>query len=204
MIRNIVFDMGMVLLNWNPMQPCLRYAKDEEMAKKLCSAIFTHPEWGPMNDGGVMLEKDYFVRCRERMESDELKQLGVAVEKDWWLDALYPMQGMDKVIETLLEKGFRLYILTNCGHRFHDFSYKIPHYNRFSGVLVSAEELMLKPDAEIYHRLFEKFDLKAEECIFIDDLQKNIDGAKAVGMEGYCFADGNAEKLLSHLLTMNA
>lgn len=204
MIRNIVFDMGMVLLNWNPMQPCLRYAKDEEMARKLCSAIFTHPEWGPMNDGGKMLEKDYFVRCRERMESDELKQLGVAVEKDWWLDSLYPMQGMDKVIETLLEKGFKLYILTNCGHRFHDFSYKIPHYNRFSGVLVSAEELMLKPDAEIYYRLFEKFDLKAEECIFIDDLQKNIDGAKAVGMEGYCFADGNAEKLLSHLLTMNA
>ena len=202
MIRNAVFDMGMVLLNWNPLLPCLRCAKDPETARRLCDAIFTHPEWGPMNDGGVMLEKDYFVRCRERMEDEALRKLGVEVEKDWWLDALYPMQGIEKVIRALMDRGVNLYILTNCGHRFHDFKYKIPYIDQFKGILVSAEEVMLKPNAEIYHRLCEKFDLKAEECVFIDDLQKNIDGAKAVGMQGYCHADGDADKLLSALLEM--
>ena len=61
---------------------------------------------------------------------------------------------------------------------------------------------MLKPHAEIYERLCEKFDLKAEECLFVDDLQANIDGAKAVGMEGYCFAGDDLD--LFGALTLNA
>ena len=203
MIRNIVFDMGMVLLNWNPLQTCLRYAPDSQTARRLCDAIFTHPEWGPIIDGGVMTEHDYFNRCRDRMDDPQLRELGERVEADWWLDALYPMQGIERVLKRLLDRGYRLYILTNCGHRFHDFKYKIPYLEHFSGILVSAEERMLKPNAEIYECLFERFGLKAEECVFIDDLQRNIDGARAVGMQGYCHQDGDAEKLWAYLDGLN-
>ena len=200
MIRNVVFDMGMVLLNWKPMLPCLRHAGDPEQARRLCESIFTHPEWGPVIDGGRMTEAEYFDHCRERTEDAALKDLITAVEKDWWLDALYPMPHIEKVLEALLDKGLNLYILTNCGHRFHDFKYQIPMIDRFKGILVSAEEVMLKPDAEIYLRLCEKFDLKAEECVFVDDLSRNIDGAKAVGMQGYCHQDGDADRMLEALL----
>ena len=70
----------------------------------------------------------------------------------------------------------------------------LPEVDSFDGILFSAEEKLLKPQKEIYERLFEKFNIKPEESYFIDDLQLNIDGAAACGMKGYCFADGNVEK----------
>ena len=59
-----------------------------------------------------------------------------------------------------------------------------------------------KPNPAIYERLFEKFHLKAEECFFIDDRQDNIDSAKGCGMDGYCFADGNVERLRAYMEEM--
>lgn len=199
MIRNIVFDMGRVLLDYDPYLPCLRHAQNAEDASIVHRAIFADPSWAPMIDGGVMTEEEYLVQAQTRLETERLKVLAAAVMSDWWLDGLYPKSQMDKVISGLLEKGYRLYILSNCGTRFHDFSYKIPRYERFSGVLVSAEEHMLKPNAEIYERLCAKFDLRPEECLFVDDLPQNVEGAKAVGMAGYCYADGDVNRLKAFL-----
>ena len=61
----------------------------------------------------------------------------------------------------------------------------------------------MKPQKEMYGHLFERFGLKPEECFFIDDLSHNIEGARAVGMYGYCFADGDVEKLKKRLETLN-
>lgn len=199
MIRNIVFDMGRVLLDYDPYLPCFRHAQNAEDASIVHRAIFADPSWAPMIDGGVMTEEEYLVQAQTRLETERLKVLAAAVMSDWWLDGLYPKSQMDKVISGLLEKGYRLYILSNCGTRFHDFSYKIPRYERFSGVLVSAEEHMLKPNAEIYERLCAKFDLRPEECLFVDDLPQNVEGAKAVGMAGYCYADGDVNRLKAFL-----
>ena len=60
----------------------------------------------------------------------------------------------------------------------------------------------MKPQKEMYAHLFERFHLKPEECFFVDDLQNNIDGARAVGMDGYCLADGDLKKLFEHLKTL--
>ena len=79
----------------------------------------------------------------------------------------------------------------------------LPEVDSFDGILFSAEEKLLKPQKEIYERLFEKFNIKPEESYFIDDLQLNIDGAAACGMKGYCFADGNIEKLQKALKKLN-
>lgn len=199
MIRNIVFDMGMVLLDYNPYLPCLRHAGNAADAAAVHRAIFGDPSWGPMIDGGVMTEDEYLVEAQKRLDSDRLKTLAADVMSDWWLDGLYPKSRMAQVIDGLLEKGYRLYILTNCGTRFSDFCYKIPRYDRFSGVLVSAEERMLKPHADIYERLCAKYGLRPEECLFVDDLAQNVEGARAVGMEGYCYADGDVNRFQAFL-----
>ena len=65
----------------------------------------------------------------------------------------------------------------------------------FDGVLISADYKLLKPEKEIYLALYDKFSLKPEECYFIDDVQKNIDGAKATGMDGHCYYHGDIEIL---------
>lgn len=203
MIRNIVFDMGKVLLEYDPYQACLRHARDIEKAKKLEWAIFDHPDWQGKIDSGLLYEDEYLLDVQDRLETQELKELAAEVLGDWWLDSLFPKSGMRQLIEALLEKGFRLYVLSNCGYRFRDFEYKIPCAERFSGMLVSAEEKMLKPDAVIFRRLCDKFSLQMDECLFVDDLQKNVDGAIAAGMQGYCFADGDVEKLRSYLEGLN-
>lgn len=191
MIRNIVFDMGMVLLDYDPFLPCLRHAKDFEKAKRLHDAIFDHPEWCALLDSGELTEAEYLPRVQARLDTDELRQLAAETLADWPLDGIYPKSGMKAVVEALLSRGYRLYVLSNVGYRFHEFSYKIPCFDRFSGALLSAEERITKPDPAIYRRLCEKFDLTPEECLFVDDLQRNIDGAQSVGMQGYCYADGD-------------
>lgn len=199
MIRNIVFDMGNVLLDFDPYLPCLRHAKDPAKARELCNAIFELPEWGELVDGGVLTEESYTPRVQARLNTDELKALAAAVLRDWHVDGLYPKSGMDAVIEDLLERGYRLYILSNVGYCFHDFKYKIKHLERFSGIMLSSEERIRKPDPELYQRLLQKYGLNAEECLFIDDLPANIEGAQSVGMQGYCYADGSVAKLAEYL-----
>lgn len=199
MIRNIVCDMGMVLLDHDPLLPCLRHAGDRAVAQRLCDELFWHPQWKQMIDGGLMTEKEYLPLAQARLETPELKALAAEILKDWHVDGLYPKSGMDTLTGELLDKGYRLYILSNAGYCFHDFSYKIKHLERFSGVLVSAEEKLLKPDPAIYLRLLEKFRLAPEECLFIDDLQANIDGAQSVGMTGYCYLDGDIARLRAYL-----
>ena len=204
MIRNIVFDMGKVLLEYDPYQACYRHAQNVEKALAVKAAIFDHPDWPAKIDGGLLYEDEYLLDVQDRLDTQELKELAAKVLSDWWLDTLFPKQGMKELLESLLEKGYRLYVLSNCGYTFRKFQYKIPHVEQFSGILVSAEEMLMKPDAKVFQRLCQKFDLQMNECVFVDDLQKNVDGAVAAGMQGYCFADGNVEKLTAYLNDLNA
>ena len=203
MIRNIVFDMGMVLLDHDPLLPCIRHA-GRERAQALCDGIFWHPEWMELLDGGVMDEQAYIPRAQSRFEDPEMKRLVAEILNDWYLDALYPKSGMEAVQKDLLDRGFRLYVLSNAGYSFHKFSYKIKHIDRFSGIMVSAEERLMKPDPAIYRRLCDRFSLEASESLFIDDLPRNIEGAQKAGMNGYCFQDGDVARLRSFLEALNA
>ena len=204
MIRNIVFDMGKVLLDYDPLQACLRHAGDPEKAMIVKKAIFDHPDWQGKIDSGLLYEDEYLLDVQDRLETQELRELAQAVLSDWWLDSLFPISGMQQLIEDLLEKGFRVYVLSNCGYRFRQFQYKIPCGKQFSGMLVSAEEKLVKPDPAIFRRLCDKFGLQMDECVFVDDLQKNVDGAVACGMQGYCFADRNVDRLKEWLEQVNA
>lgn len=204
MIRNIVFDMGKVLLEYDPYQACYRHAQNVEKALAVKAAIFDHPDWPAKIDGGLLHDDEYLIDVQDRLDTPELKELAARVLSDWWMDTLFPKQGMKQLIENLLEKGYRLYVLSNCGYTFRKFEYKIPCVEQFSGILVSAEELLLKPDVKIFERLCEKFDLQMDECVFVDDLQKNVDGAVKAGMQGYCFADGDVAKLAAYLNELNA
>jgi len=69
----------------------------------------------------------------------------------------------------------------------------------FDGFVASSDYNVIKPEKEIYNILYEKFSLKPEECIFIDDVQKNIDGAIATGMDGHCYSHGKLEILKADL-----
>ena len=199
MIRNVIFDMGKVMLDYNSMLACYRHARDWDKAAKLKEAIFDRPEWWELVDGGLMTDAEYAREAQSRLDDPELKELAEAVLGDWWADSLFPVTGIGKLIEDLLDAGVKLYVLSNVGYSFHEFSYKIPHLDRFSGIVLSCEEKLRKPDPEIFRRLCSRYGVVPEETLFVDDHMPNVESARSIGLQGYCFADTDVNRLREHL-----
>jgi len=197
MIRNLVFDMGEVLLRYEPYVSCLRYAKgDNAMAKRLMEAVFNHPDWEKADEGLIGLDEQG--RNAAARLDPESAQAVPCLLRDWYLDGLWPYPGAEECVRELHKEGWPLYILSNACMRFPDFEYKILTLDCFRGVMFSAAEKLLKPDTAIYLRLCEKFGLVPEECLFIDDRAVNVPGAEVVGMQGYIF-DGDQKKLKAYI-----
>ena len=188
MIRNVVFDMGNVLLRWDPLMPCLRHTKgDRALAEKLCRVIFDRPEWGENIDGGVMEENEYAKTLRPLLDSEEEFRLAQAVVEDFHLDSLYPFPPTEKLVDDLLAAGVPLYLLSNAGFRFRSYCYKMRRFADFTGVTVSAEVGMMKPDPAIFRSVAERFGLNPAETLFVDDLLHNCAGAREAGWNAFQF-----------------
>lgn len=198
MIKNIVFDMGNVLVNYDAMRVCRHYIEDEQDQKEVCTAVFVSPEW-IMLDMGVIPEDQALRRMCGRLPK-RLHEAARLCMRDWDKYCMWKAGGMDGIVRTLKKQGFGIYVCSNASIRLPGIYREVlPAAECFDGVLFSAEEKCIKPQKEIYERLFERFRLKPEECFFIDDMQLNIDGAKACGMDGCCFADGDIDRLKSVL-----
>ncbi len=198
MIKNFVFDMGRVLLEYDPVRVCYQYTSDEADVEAIRRALFASSEWIFM-DKGVITEEEAMKVVRDRLPDTRLKDMADACMAHWHEYNIWPKAGMEEVVRNLKEAGYHLYICSNASTRLRIYQNRIPGIEYFDGVLVSAEEKMLKPEPEIYRRLFEKFSIDPAESFFIDDIQENIDGGRLQGMDGYCFADGDVTKLRAKL-----
>lgn len=195
MIKNIVFDMGKVLVDYDSSRVCRHYIEDEAVQKKVETAVFISPEW-VLLDMGLLSDAEAICRIQGRLDTEYEKEMARLCLEHWHEYCMWDISGMEQVVKTLKEKGYGLYLCSNASIRMLScFQDVIPGITLFDGVLFSAEVKCMKPQKEMYEHLFRRFDLKPEECFFIDDLQMNLDGAKECGMDGYCFADRDVEKL---------
>lgn len=195
MIKNIVFDMGKVLLNYDSERVCRHFISDEKERSAVNTAVFVSPEW-IMLDMGIITEEEALKRMQQRLCGDHEKEMARLCLEHWHEYCMWETDGMADVVKELKEKGYGIYLCSNASMRMLPcYKTVIPAIGYFDGVLFSAEVKCIKPQKEMYDHLFQRFGLKAEECFFIDDQQINIDGAKACGMDGYCFADGDVERL---------
>ena len=190
MIKNIVFDMGNVLVGWTPMAFALRAAGNEEDAKVLHAALFEPREWG-MADAGLLSREELLRLALERTPG-RLRETMRKLEADWplWMRSI---EGAEDFVRHCKDAGMKIYMLSNAGDQFPAVLENRPFYPLFDGFMVSAHEKLAKPDPRIYRRLCERFDLKPEECFFIDDIEANILGAASIGMQGIVF-DGDYTK----------
>lgn len=197
-IKNIVFDMGNVLVKYDAMLVCKHFIENEEDCKQVCTSVFVSPEW-IMLDMGVITEEKAMLRMKSRLP-ERLHTAAEQCMKNWDKFNMMPVEEMRTLLESLKKKGYHLYVCSNASMRLLDCYQKvIPAWDIFDGILFSAEIKCMKPQKEMYEQFFERFSLVPEECFFIDDLDINIEGAKACGMEGYCFADGDIQKLSAYL-----
>ncbi|GAB6167837.1 HAD family phosphatase [Clostridium carnis] len=196
-MKNIVFDIGNVLLNFNPRE-YLKGKIKEEKVEEVYKEVFQSEEW-VMLDRGIIEEKDAIevLINRSRENKDNIK---IAFEN--WYDILTPIEKTVEILKKLKEEGYNLYYLSN----FHllAFEHVINKYEFFSifyGGIVSYRENLIKPEKEMYEKILENYNIKANESIFIDDVKENIDGAKDIGFNTILFT--SPDKLIEELKKYN-
>ena len=195
MIRNILFDMGQVLIRFDQGFFIRRLGIDGEDMALLMREVFRSVEWVQM-DRGTLREEEAFDKIAPRLP----QRLHDAARKllCMWDRPILEIEGMYELVAELKEKGYGIYLLSNASVRQHDYWPRIPASRFFDGTLISSDEGVIKPQPEIYRLILERFSLKAEECFFIDDSPANIEGALNCGISGAVF-HGDAALLRKHL-----
>ncbi len=191
MIKNIVFDMGGVLIDYNP-EKALYNVFSKETADILLKEIFRNKIWAD-KDRGLIFPDEIMALKKDKIPPEVFEKVSEMVDN--FYPYMPPFEKMCSFVKELKSNGYGIYLLSNASSDFHERRKGIPALSFFDGVLISADYKLLKPEKEIYLELFKKFSLKPEECFFIDDMQKNIDGAKAAGMDGHCYFHGDVETL---------
>ena len=199
MVKNIIFDMGRVLVTFDPVQYVNSLGFDEETARAVVVAIFHNPLWTETDRGVIPVEEfeDAFVANAPKYET----QIRKAYREMGRIIQLMP-HTMPWVKE-LKERGYRLYVLSNYGeYLFLQSKDRLDFMPYMDGAVISYQIQMIKPDQEIYEYLLNKYGLLPEECVFIDDRPENVEAAKAIGMSGIQFVDyeqanGELEKMLA-------
>ncbi len=191
MIKNIIFDMGGVLIDYNP-EKTLYGMFDRETADILLKEIFRNQVWSD-KDRGIIFPDEIMAQKKDAVPAEVYEKTAEMVNN--FYPYMPPFEKMYDLVKQLKDNGYGIYLLSNASSDFHVRREGIPALSLFDGVLISADYKLLKPEKEIYLALFEKFSLNPEECYFIDDVQKNIDGARAAGMDGHCYYHGDIEIL---------
>lgn len=191
--KNIIFDVGSVLVNWMRMNLYTTlFHGDKEKAQWMIDHIVTN-RWNDKTDLGKPIEE-----CIYNLKQAYPKYAPYIVA--YW----YCYKDMDggeipgiyQVMKELKAHGYHLYCLTNWSHETFPIV-KQTHarlFDMFEGIVVSGEEKMVKPNPEIYKVLLNRYNLNPSECIFIDDRQANVDGAEKVGIKGVLFQGSDTLK----------
>ena len=192
MIKNIVFDMGGVLINFDAQRYTARFVPDPADYELIRRELFRSVEWISMDRGSITDEQAVSSVCRRLPE--RLRDSARELTLHWWRHWLLPMEGMAELVRELKGLGYGIYLLSNAKEDLPRYFDRIPGSECFDGRVVSADWKLLKPQPEIYQTLLREYGLRAEECFFIDDLNINIEGARFVGMDGAIF-DGDLPRL---------
>lgn len=198
MIKNIIFDFGGVLLDWNPRYLYKSYFNnDEEMEHFL--ADICNGEWNIKQDAGrpfAEAVKELQAKFPEYAEAIQM------YDDDWEKMLKCELPESIDLLKELKSMGYGIYGLTNwsaekIGYAFANYSF----FSLFDGIVVSGVEKVVKPDRKIYEILLERYSLKPGECVFIDDNQDNVDMAKMLGINAIRFDNiGNVKEHLETLL----
>ena len=189
-MKNIVFDFGGVLVDWNPHHLYDKYFGSREKAEWFLNNICLY-SWNLQMDGGKPFAEGVAELQAKHPEWSE----AIAIYHTRWIEMMNgEIEGMASVIRRLKAAGYGVYGLTNwSAETFPMIRDTYPVFQEFDGIVVSGEEHLLKPDAAIYKCLLERYALQAEESLFVDDNADNVVGARNVGMKAIQFT--SAEEL---------
>lgn len=183
-IDTVVFDVGNVLVYYNPQELLEEYVPDHpELYPMLKRRVFASPYWAMMDRGAMTLAE----ACEAMAGQDEcLRPIVRKLMYDWW--PLKPIQEGVDALKAIKARGKKLYVLSNYNaepfavpRKLYDF------FDLFDGMVISSEEMLIKPDPAIYHLLEKRYDIDPARTMFIDDSYANIEAAIHCGWHGLLY-----------------
>lgn len=196
MIRNIVFDMGNVLLDFSIDKVLSARFPDPHDRALMREIVFDSGDWDRL-DAGEFEETE----ALDRWLAQTPEHLKDALRDCFaeWHTTLTPIEGMAALIAELKQKGYGCYLLSNTSVRFDVYWESFESLRLLDGRFASAHYKLMKPDVAIYQKMCEVFALRPEECLFVDDRQRNVEGARKAGMRGILFETYDALILRSRM-----
>lgn len=195
-MKNLVFDMGNVLIEWNSEKILQAITDDRKLQNLLRKEVF---------ETGLWVQTDEGVKTREEMIEIVTAKIGeeyrneiTQLSRYWYKYVDVYTKVQDRIIE-LSKNGYNIYILSNTAYTFYDLVKEgyLPAASIAKGIVLSCEEKVLKPNEKIYNILLERYNLDSHDTMFFDDLSENIWGAARCGING--FVVENERELLTYL-----
>ncbi|MBQ2394659.1 MAG: HAD family phosphatase [Alistipes sp.] len=202
MIKNVVFDFGRVLIDWDPRNLFRKVFESEEEMEYFLANVCTQ-EWNNLQDS----ERTYAEGIAELVPKFPQYEREINIYFDRWIEMLgeeYPATA--KLKKILRAEGYRLYGLSNwSAETFPQVEATYTFMKDLDGMVISGYEGVQKPDERIYRILLERYNLRPEETVFFDDNIDNVIGAREVGIHAILFRDAEqAERDLNTLIeTLN-
>ena len=196
MIKNIIFDIGNVILKFSRdfLLSSIYQGEEYELLKE---KLFCN--WEMLDEDLISIE-DYEKSVLKSLPK-HLHSYASAVLNNWEYFMRYT-DGTRELIAELKQKGYNLYILSNMTRHFIERDYKIPIFDLFDGIIYSAPIKMVKPNPEIYQYLIDKYSLNPKECLFVDDMKTNLATATRFGIHTFHYQD-NTETLRNYIFSLS-
>ena len=186
MIRNIVFDIGGVLADFRLMEFLTEKGFDVPMIKRILKASVMSPYWGSFERGELTEEET--LRGFASLDPENEGNLRTAFSN---IEGMLTMREYAiPLVKAMKEAGLHVYYLSNYLKKAYDeCAGSLEFMPYMDGGLVSFLAGRTKPDPEMYRMFLLKYGLRADECVFIDDTEENVEAAKALGFSGIVFRD---------------
>ena len=198
-VNTIIFDLGAVLIDWNPRHLYKKIFKTEDEITWFLENICTH-EWNEKQDAGRPFEE----ATQELLEKFPEHETAIRAWYGRWQETMNgPIQGTVDILKEIRDsKRYRLYALTNWSEETFPWAleqFEFLHW--FEGIVVSGHEKTRKPFPEFFQILFNRYQVDPASALFIDDSLRNIEGAKLVGLPGIHYQ--SPEQLKKELSKIN-
>ena len=191
MIKNVIFDLGGVIVDFNPVKVITALFSKED-ADFILGNFFFSEEWREI-DRGTLTPSAAFEKYRNSISPESFNRIINVIEN--WNEYMPAFEDMYELIKRVKAAGMKIYLLSNIPPYIYRMIDTVPALKLFDGFVASCDLHLLKPEKEIYEHLLAKFNLKADECFFIDDTFENTESAKLLGINAHHFAGHDIEAL---------
>jgi len=194
MIRNIIFDLGNVLISFRPAEYLEKNNYPEKIRNTILKDIFGSREWLLLDNGNITTGE----AIDSITKKSELKKEEIAFIFNKRTEIMFPLEYNVRMLPGLKKQGYKLYYLSNFpSDIFEEIKTSYYFFGHFEGGIISSDIKHSKPDPEIYRILLSKYNMQVSECLYIDDIESNIKAAETIGMK-VLFTAGSTD--ISHNL----